>query len=89
MVDLGQTIEADLSPDIRSRLEGVRVGGASAVVTNGDQANIIVLCARETGGASIPDRQQIEDRLREAELSMLAERYLRNLRREATIITRQ
>jgi peptidyl-prolyl cis-trans isomerase SurA len=47
------------------------------------------LCSRHTGGAAIPDRDQIEGRLREAELSMLAERYLRNLRREATIITRQ
>jgi len=89
VLDLGQTVEAELSADIRSRLSGVAIGGASAVVTNGDQANIIVLCGRETGGSSIPDRQQIEDRLREAELSMLAERYLRNLRREATIITRQ
>lgn len=89
VLDLGQTVEAELSTDIRSRLSGVAIGGASAVVTNGDQANIIVLCGRETGGSAIPDRQQIEDRLREAELSMLAERYLRNLRREATIITRQ
>ncbi len=89
ILDLGQTIEADLSPDIRGRLQGVPIGGASTVVTNGDQANILVLCARETGGAAVPDHQQIEDRLREAELSMLAERYLRNLRREATIITRQ
>ncbi|MFN3463016.1 MAG: peptidylprolyl isomerase [Terricaulis sp.] len=89
ILDLGQTIEAELSVDIRSRLQDVPIGGGSTVVTNGDQANIIMLCARETGGNAIPDRQQIEDRLREAELSMLAERYLRNLRREATIITRQ
>lgn len=89
VLDLGQTIESELSPDIRTRLEGVSIGGASTVVTSGDQANIILLCARETGGNAVPDRQQIEDRLREAELSMLAERYLRNLRREATIITRQ
>ncbi|MCX7358104.1 MAG: peptidylprolyl isomerase [Alphaproteobacteria bacterium] len=89
VLDLGQTIESDLSADIRTRLTGVAVGGASTIVTNGDQANIIMLCARETGGAAIPDRAQIEDRLREAELSMLAERHLRNLRREATIITRQ
>jgi peptidyl-prolyl cis-trans isomerase SurA len=82
-------VEAELSADIRSRLQGVSIGSSSAVVTNGDQANIIFLCSRETGGSAIPDRQQIEDRLREAELSMLAERYLRNLRREATIITRQ
>ncbi len=89
VVDLGQTVEAELSADIRTRLEGVSIGEGSAVVNNGDQANIIMLCSRQTGGASIPDRAQIEDRLREAELSMLAERYLRNLRREATIITRQ
>lgn len=89
ILDLGQTVEAELSTDIRSRLEGVAIGAGSSVVTNGDQANIIMLCARETGGSAIPDRQQIEDRLREAELSMLAERYLRNLRREATIIMRQ
>lgn len=89
MVDLGQTIEAELSTDIRTRLEGVPIGGASQVVTSGDQANILVLCSRETGGSAVPDRLQIEERLREAELSMLAERYLRNLRREATIITRQ
>jgi peptidyl-prolyl cis-trans isomerase SurA len=89
ILDLGQTVEAELSVDIRSRLEGVPIGGGSTVVTSGDQANIIMLCSRETGGSAIPDRQQIEDRLREAELSMLAERYLRNLRREATIITRQ
>ncbi|MGQ0533795.1 MAG: peptidylprolyl isomerase [Caulobacteraceae bacterium] len=89
VVDLGQTIEAELSPAIRSRLEGVNVGGASQVVVDGEQASIIVLCSRETGGSAIPDRRQIEDRLREAELAMLAERYLRDLRREATIITRQ
>jgi peptidyl-prolyl cis-trans isomerase SurA len=89
VVDLGQTVEAELSPAIRSRLEGVDIGSASEVVIDGEQANVIVLCARETGGSAIPDRAQIEDRLREAELSMLAERYLRDLRREATIITRQ
>lgn len=89
VLDLGQTVEAELSPDIRSRLQGVPVGGGSALVTSGDQVNMIMLCSRETGGNAIPDRQQIEERLREAELTMLAERYLRNLRREATIITRQ
>jgi peptidyl-prolyl cis-trans isomerase SurA len=89
VVDLGQSVEAELSADIRSRLQGVSIGSSSTVVTAGDQANIIFLCSGETGGSAIPDRQQIEDRLREAELSMLAERYLRNMRREATIITRQ
>ncbi len=61
MIDLGQTIEADLSQDIRTRLEGVAIGGASQVVLNGEEANILVLCGRETGGSAIPDRTQIED----------------------------
>ena len=42
-----------------------------------------------TAWEMLATRSEKSDRLREAELSMLAERYLRNLRREATIITRQ
>lgn len=88
VADLGQTQESELSPAIRERITGVDVGRASPVIANGDQVSTIVVCARETGGGGVPDRTQIEDRLREQELAMLSERYLRNLRREATIITR-
>jgi peptidyl-prolyl cis-trans isomerase SurA len=88
VIDLGTTQESELSPAIRARLEGLEVGRASPVQIEGEQASTIVLCARETSGGGVPDRQEIEDRLREQELTMLAERYLRNLRREATIITR-
>jgi len=89
VVDLGQAAVSDLSADVRARIEGVATGQASPVVVGGDQANTLVVCSRQIGGGGIPDREQIENRLREAELTMLAERYLRNLRREATIITRQ
>jgi len=88
LADLGQTQESDLSPAIRDRINGVAVGHASPVVASGDQISTIVVCTRETSGGGVPDRQAIEDRLRDQELSMLSERYLRNLRREATIITR-
>ena len=47
LIDLGQTIEAELSTAIRTRLEGVPIGGASSVVIDGEQASIIVLCSRE------------------------------------------
>lgn len=88
VVDLGQTTESDLSPAIRGRIAGIAIGAASAVEVSGEQANAIVVCGRETGGAEVPDRREIEGRLREQELAMLSERYLRNLRSEATIITR-
>jgi len=89
VADLGQTQESELSPAIRERINGVGDGRASPLVVNGDQVTTIVVCGRQTGGAGVPPREEIEDRLREQELTMLAERYLRNLRREATIITRQ
>jgi len=88
VADLGRTHESELSPAIRSRIDGVAEGRASPVVVSGDQATVIVVCGRETGGSAVPDRNEIEERLREQELTMLADRYLRNLRREATIITR-
>jgi peptidyl-prolyl cis-trans isomerase SurA len=89
VIDLGQTTEADLAPAIRDRISGVGAGTATPVVVDGEQASLFVVCARQTGGGGLPDREEIENRLREQEMSMLAERYLRNLRREATIITRQ
>lgn len=88
VVDLGRAVESDLSVDVRSRIAGVATGSASAPVVSGDTANVFVVCAREAGGASVPSREEIEGRLRERELTMLSDRYLRNLRREATIITR-
>lgn len=89
VIDLGQATESDLSPAIRERITGVETGRASPVVASGEQVSTVIVCARETGGGGVPPREEIEGRLREQELTMLAERYLRNLRREATIITRQ
>ncbi|MEZ6023203.1 MAG: peptidylprolyl isomerase [Hyphomonadaceae bacterium] len=89
MVDLGQATEADLSPAIRDRIAGVEAGHASEVLAADGQVSAIVVCGRETGGGGIPPREEIEARLRQQELELLSERYLRNLRREATIITRQ
>ncbi len=87
-VELGQTSEADLAPGVRERINGLGERQASEVRVNGEQVDMFIVCTRSTGGAGVPDRREIEGRLREQELNMLAERYLRNLRREATIITR-
>jgi peptidyl-prolyl cis-trans isomerase SurA len=89
LIDLGQTQESELSQFVRDSIANVPAGSASPVQVNGDQVSTIVVCSRETGGGGVPPREEIEDRLREQEITMLSERYLRNLRREATIITRQ
>jgi peptidyl-prolyl cis-trans isomerase SurA len=89
VVDLGQTAESDLAAGIRERIAPVQAGQTSEVRVEGERADMLVVCSRQTGGAGVPDRNEIENRLREAEMTMLSDRYLRNLRREATIITRQ
>lgn len=86
---LGQTPESELAPEVRERVTGVTELQASEVRVVGDQADILIVCARSTGGEGVPDRREIEGRLREQEINMLSERYIRDLRREATIITRQ
>jgi len=44
-----------------------------------------VLCGRSIKGAGIPSAAQREDQLRGQQLSLLSRRWLRDLRREATI----
>jgi peptidyl-prolyl cis-trans isomerase SurA len=88
MLDLGEAAESDLSEAIRARITGIEAGAASPVVVEGERATSIVVCSRQTGGGGVPSSEEIENRLYEQEMAMLSERYLRNLRREATIITR-
>lgn len=88
VVDLGRASESDLSPAVRERITGIAVGAASPVVDNGAQATTVVVCARQTGGGGVPTPDEISDRLFQQEMELLSERYLRNLRREATIIQR-
>ncbi|HRP10164.1 MAG TPA: peptidylprolyl isomerase, partial [Terricaulis sp.] len=77
VVDLGRATESDLVPDVRARIANVAVGAASAPVVSGEEANVFVVCARQAGGAAVPSREEIEGRLREREMTMLSDRYLR------------
>lgn len=88
VADLGDVTESDLSDAVREQINGVEPGSASGLTASGDQISAMVVCSRETSAEGVPSRQEIEDRLYEQELAMLSNRYLRNLRREATIITR-
>lgn len=51
-------------------------------------ASVTYLCARTDFSGNLPGRDQIEDQLFSQQLSMVSNRSLRNLRREATIIRR-
>lgn len=88
MLDLGTTLVAELSDDMRARVGGLEAGQASTVAAAGEQVSAYIVCSRSMG-EGMPDVEEIENRLYQQEVAMLSQRYLRNLRREATIITRQ
>lgn len=88
IVDLGDALESDLSPDVRQRIDGLEEGKASAPFETSSGLAALIVCARQTAGGGLPSRRDIENRLYDQELTMLANRYLRNLRRDSTIITR-
>jgi peptidyl-prolyl cis-trans isomerase SurA len=88
ITDLGDVLEAELSDDMRQRIAGVEAGGMTSISQTGDAVAGFMVCSRQTSGEGLPSAEQVEDRLFEQELAMLAQRYLRNLRRDSTIITR-
>ncbi len=88
ITDLGVSNESDLSDTVRQQIAGVNRGQASPITVAGDRVSMLVVCDRATSSEGVPSREEIENRLYEQELAMLSQRYLRDLRREATIITR-
>jgi peptidyl-prolyl cis-trans isomerase SurA len=88
VADLGQVSESDLSDTVRNQIAEIEPGSPAPIDVAGDQVAFLVVCARESAGPGVPTRREIEDRLFDQELAMLSDRYLRNLRREATILTR-
>lgn len=88
IINLGETAESDLSDTVRSQVSGLNAGQTSAVTAAGDTASMFVVCSRAETNTGMPSRAEVENRLFEQELALLAQRYLRDLRREATIITR-
>lgn len=58
------------------------------VLSLNGSASVTYLCAKSDFSGNLPGRDQIEDQLFAQQLSMVSNRSLRNLRREATIIRR-
>lgn len=88
-IDLGEVEDSDLSEPFKSQALGLARSQASQVFRSDSGVHVLVLCDKETTGDDIPTAEQLEDRLYEQELSLIARRYLRDIRREAAIITPQ
>lgn len=86
--DLGEAAETELSPEFKKVAESLKVGTVSAPIRTEAGMHLLLLCGKRATGAGVPTKQQVEDRLYSQQISMLAQRYLRDLHNSATIETR-
>jgi peptidyl-prolyl cis-trans isomerase SurA len=86
--DLAGVALTDLNEQYRGALGELPQGGVSEVMDIGESKSVFYVCRRETGGAGVPTREEVRERLFDTEISMRADRYMRDLKRDATIIRR-
>ncbi len=89
--NLGDIRLADLSPQIQKAMESSGPGDAAAPFMSEAGIELIVRCDKrpEIKTAYVmPTRQQVEDQLFQAQISALARRYLRDLKRASNIQVR-
>lgn len=86
--DLGRISLDQLGPEAVSRISAAPVGGTTEVFASGSGLAIMVVCDRLDSVGDLPSAEQVENQLFGQQLSMISDRALRDLRREATIIQR-
>lgn len=86
--DLGKVNDQALTPAVRAVVSGVAEGEASDVFDTAAGKSVVFVCERSVGGLQMPPRDDVEDRLYSQQISMLSDRELRDLKRDATIIRR-
>ena len=76
----------DLPPALQQMLLNLNVGQVTPPFGTAERVSVLVLCGRDDPEpAGVPNAQQIEERLREERVNRRAQRYLRDLRRDAVI----
>ena len=74
---------------VAASLEGVTANQSTPIIDTPDGGKMVFfVCSTRSGDADLPSRDEIKDRLFNQELALVAERYLRDLKREATVVRR-
>ena len=85
VTELGALSANALIPQIRQALNGLEPVSATGVLDTAAGLQLFVLCDRQLTGPGVPSREEIEQQLINQQLSLLARRWLRDLRRDATV----
>jgi peptidyl-prolyl cis-trans isomerase SurA len=90
-MNLGTMKLTDLSAELQSAIAKTPSGGITDPLVSSAGVELIVRCDKAVPKESvmvIPTKDQIEEQLYEQQMTVLARRYLRDLRREADVETR-
>lgn len=85
VTNLGDVGANALVPTIREALDGLEPVSATPVLDTAAGAQVFVLCDKALTGPGVPNADQVENQLINQQLSLLSRRWLRDLRRDATI----
>jgi peptidyl-prolyl cis-trans isomerase SurA len=85
VTDLAGLNASALIPQIRDALAGLEPVSATEVLDTAAGLQAFVVCNRALTGPGVPSEEEIEDQLIGQQLSLLARRWLRDLRRDATV----
>jgi peptidyl-prolyl cis-trans isomerase SurA len=86
--DLGEAEVKDLAPAFRDAAQSLQPGQVSQPIRTSAGLHLVAVCGRRASGSEEITHDQIENRLYGQQLSMIARRYMRDLRNSATIETR-
>jgi len=86
---LGEVELRQLPPELRRVVLPLRVGEASPPIRGADGVVVVMVCRRDADAPSEEVRQRIEESLREERINALAQRMLRDLRRNAYVDIRR
>jgi peptidyl-prolyl cis-trans isomerase SurA len=86
--DLGEAETSDLLPEFAEAAKTLQPGQLSQPIRTKVGLHILAVCGKRSAGAPDISHDQLENRLRGQQLSMISRRYMRDLRNSATIETR-
>lgn len=84
-VEIGVLRLRDLQGDMRAAVKDIEEGRATPLFKMEDGWRVLFVCGRQAPEVQEPDFDQVYNQLEQQRLSMMARRYLRDLRRDAII----
>lgn len=83
--DLGEMRVGELAPAIREKVAPLKAGQVSAPIDLPNGVMIVMVCTRNAPPSNLPSPEQIRVQLESQRFEILAQRYLRDLRRSAFV----